>query len=236
MPRNRTIKPSFWTDEKVVQLSIPSRLLFIGMWNFSDDSGSIEYSPPQIKMRILPSDAVDVVPLINELITTGLIQEYQIDGKKYLKIPTFTKHQVINKPSKTRHPEPVTTGVLPYNKESNTIISLPPWVPVDAWLGFIEMRRQVKAPLSERAAILAIGTLERLKSVGNDPSAVLNQSVMNSWKGLFEVKGRSFTPVASPTVPKKPAIIPGNCRCGKQGTTKIGGDWECDECLARATT
>ena len=39
MARIRTIKPEFWTDEKVVTLPFEARLLFIGMWNFCDDEG-----------------------------------------------------------------------------------------------------------------------------------------------------------------------------------------------------
>src|SRR4030065_361605 len=56
--RIRTIKPEFWTDDKVVQVSFPARLLFIGLWNFADDSGNLENSPVQIKMRILPAHSV----------------------------------------------------------------------------------------------------------------------------------------------------------------------------------
>ena len=32
MARIRTVKPEFWTDEKVVECSIPARLLFIGLF------------------------------------------------------------------------------------------------------------------------------------------------------------------------------------------------------------
>lgn len=37
MPRIRTIKPEYWTSEQVLDLSIPARLAFIGLWNFCDD-------------------------------------------------------------------------------------------------------------------------------------------------------------------------------------------------------
>ena len=109
MARIRTIKPEFWTDEKIVALSIPARLLFIGIWNFTDDSGSIEFSTPQIKLRVLPADPVDISPLINELIAHGLLHEYESDGKKYLNVKNFALHQVINRPSKNKFPEPPLT-------------------------------------------------------------------------------------------------------------------------------
>jgi len=54
MPRIRTIKPEFWTDDKIVELSFPARLLFIGLWNFCDDWGRMEYKPKSIKLRIFP--------------------------------------------------------------------------------------------------------------------------------------------------------------------------------------
>jgi hypothetical protein len=41
MARIRTIKPEFWTDEKVVECSFEARLMFIGMFNFADDKGNL---------------------------------------------------------------------------------------------------------------------------------------------------------------------------------------------------
>ena len=117
MARIRTIKPEFWTDDKVVLVSIPARLLFIGLWNFADDSGNLENSPAQIKMRILPADSESVPPLLRELSGVGLLREYSVNSKNYINIPGFTSHQVINKPSKTRLPPPPTTTPLPDGRE-----------------------------------------------------------------------------------------------------------------------
>ena len=117
MARIRTIKPEFWTDEKIVQVSFPARLLFIGLWKFADDSGNLENSPVQIKMRILPADSVSVPELIQELVAIGLLREYSVNNKNYLNICGFTSHQVINNPSKTRLPSPPTTVVLPTGRE-----------------------------------------------------------------------------------------------------------------------
>lgn len=100
MARIRTIKPEFWTDDAVTECSLSARLLFIGIWNFADDAGNLDRSAKQIKSRVFPIDNVDCEPLIVELITQGLLTEYAVSGKKYLHIPGFTKHQVINRPSK----------------------------------------------------------------------------------------------------------------------------------------
>ncbi len=66
---------------------------------------------------------------------------------------------------------------------------LPEWVPVDAWESYLEMRKKIRANMTERAKALALGKLESLKKDGNNPKQVLEQSVMNSWKGLFPLGG-----------------------------------------------
>jgi len=68
---------------------------------------------------------------------------------------------------------------------------LPEWVPEEEWDDFVCMRQEIKKPLTDRAKTLAVKTLGELKNAGNEPSAVLKQSVLNSWSGLFEVKNRA---------------------------------------------
>lgn len=65
---------------------------------------------------------------------------------------------------------------------------LPDWLPLEAWKAFLGMRRQIKKPLTVDAFPLAIRKLEKLRALGNDPRAVLEQSTLNSWQGLFELK------------------------------------------------
>ena len=50
------IKPEFWTDEKIIELPIPGRLLFIGLLNFADDEGIFRNSPKSIKCEVFPAD------------------------------------------------------------------------------------------------------------------------------------------------------------------------------------
>lgn len=112
MPRIRTIKPEFWTDDKIVELSPWARLLYIGLWNFADDNGVLEHKPKQIKMRIFPADEIEIDPLILELEKLSLIQCYEVDNQKYIICPNLAKHQVIDKPRKSNLP-------LPENYEIN---------------------------------------------------------------------------------------------------------------------
>lgn len=115
MARIRSIKPEFWTDEKVVSLSPLARLLFIGMWNFADDFGRGEYSPVRMKMQILPADSADIAELLGEIRREGLIEVYSVDGKGYFAIKGFSKHQKVDHRVASKHPAPPTSADLPRN-------------------------------------------------------------------------------------------------------------------------
>jgi hypothetical protein len=65
---------------------------------------------------------------------------------------------------------------------------LPEWVPVDNWNAFVEMRKRLHAPLTDRGKVLIFARLNTLRST-DDPGAVLDQSIMNSWKGVFPLSG-----------------------------------------------
>lgn len=124
MARIRTVKPEIWTDERLTECSVSARLLFIGMLNFADDNGNQAYSAKRLKMQVFPADNIDTQPLLVELITHGLLIEYSVSGEKYLHIKGFTKHQVINRPSKSRIPQPTfsddsvsSTGVVTDGRE-----------------------------------------------------------------------------------------------------------------------
>jgi len=104
MARIRTIKPEFWSDGALIECSLSARLLFIGTWNFADDRGNLDRSAKQIKARVFPADAIDCEPLLHELMTQGLLVEYSASDKKYLHIQGFTKHQLIDRPSKPTCP------------------------------------------------------------------------------------------------------------------------------------
>jgi hypothetical protein len=78
MARIRSIKPEFWTDEKLTECSLSARLFFIGTWNFADDKGNLQASAKRLKMQIFPADNIDCQPLLDELITHGLLNVLSI--------------------------------------------------------------------------------------------------------------------------------------------------------------
>ena len=112
MARIRTIKPEFWSDEKVGLCSPTARLLFLGLLNFCDDYGNLVRAPRQLKAQIFPYDVLEVEPLLLELEAQRLAVEYMVDGARYLNIPRFSKHQIVNRKSAPQCPAPPTQRAL----------------------------------------------------------------------------------------------------------------------------
>lgn len=65
----------------------------------------------------------------------------------------------------------------------------------DAFVDYVEMRRQIKKPMTGRAVSLAMNKLQQLSEVplseeidNNLAVKILEQSIMNSWQGIFPLK------------------------------------------------
>lgn len=102
MARNRTIKPTFWSDVKIGELKRDARLLYIGLWNFADDCGVVSADSRFLKASIFPFDDIrprDIDDWLKSLETSGMIVPIVYDGKAFYAIPNFGKHQVICRPN-----------------------------------------------------------------------------------------------------------------------------------------
>lgn len=53
---------------------------------------------------------------------------------------------------------------------------------------FIEMRKKIKAPMTERAVNLMLSKLSSMANDDTEKIKIINQSIMNSWKGIFPIK------------------------------------------------
>ena len=120
MARARNIKPGFYRDAALVELPVETRLLFPGLWMLADREGRLEDNPKQIKMEIYPCDNFDINSLLEQLSDADLITRYKVDGKSYIQINNFIKHQNPHKqePPSAIPPAPVKTGELQIKPES----------------------------------------------------------------------------------------------------------------------
>jgi hypothetical protein len=93
MARARNIKPAFFTNDELSELSPLDRLAFIGMWTVADYRGCIEFKPKRLKVQILPYDDCDLEIIANNLDKSGFVRIYSVKGQRYIKILNFEKHQ-----------------------------------------------------------------------------------------------------------------------------------------------
>jgi DNA-binding ferritin-like protein (Dps family) len=75
------------------------------------------------------------------------------------------------------------------NKKAQApLFVLPDWIDLALWSDYKQMRVRIRKPMTHKAELLAVQHLENLRSAGNDTTKVIEQSILNSWQGLFEVK------------------------------------------------
>jgi hypothetical protein len=67
-------------------------------------------------------------------------------------------------------------------------VALPDWLPQEPWDAWLEVRQKNRAPNTPRALRLALTELAKLKAAGQDVQAVLEQSTLRGWRGVFPVK------------------------------------------------
>ena len=85
------------------------------------------------------------------------------------------------------------------------IYILPEFINQELWEAFLEMRKKGRAPLTDYAKHLAIKKLIEFKNSGENCNEILEQAILNSWKGLWPLKNKNQLP--QPTTPHKTGII-----------------------------
>lgn len=116
MSRIRSIKPEFPQSETIGALSRDARLLFIQLWTIVDDAGRARAASRMLASLLYPydDDARDLIDSwLDELERHDCIRRYEVDGTHYLVIPNWLKHQKIDRPSKSKFPEPPETLASP---------------------------------------------------------------------------------------------------------------------------
>jgi len=109
MARIRTIKPSFWGDEAVADLTRDARLLLIGLISSADDEGRFLASLSAISGYVFPHDDIAPTKLrrwLDEIERAGIVRFYSVSRREYGAFPNWDKHQVINRPQRSNLPEP----------------------------------------------------------------------------------------------------------------------------------
>jgi phage replication O-like protein O len=64
----------------------------------------------------------------------------------------------------------------------------PDWLDKNVWLEFKKYRQKGKGKFTPYAQKLAVKKLSTFRDAGNNPTDVLNQTMLNGWTGLYEIK------------------------------------------------
>lgn len=123
MARIRTIKPDFWDSPATGQASLRARLLFIAMWNWADDFGigdahsgrlwNFAFPNDEPPKMVVSGEPADIPPTFRRIPAEyaevsnlfGVIF-FEHDGRPYYYIPTWNKHQKIDRRSVQKVPYP----------------------------------------------------------------------------------------------------------------------------------
>ncbi|MFH9666224.1 hypothetical protein ACH4LQ_13315 [Streptomyces globisporus] len=109
MARIRTIKPEAFISESLAAVSVHAERTFFGLLTQTDDHGRFRDQAAVISgalWSLRPEHGpLEVEDDLTQLDSAGLICRYEgDDGKRYLHIVTWTRHQKINRPSGSRCP------------------------------------------------------------------------------------------------------------------------------------
>ena len=106
MARKRSIKPEFFSDIDLAEVSIEARFLYAGMWLWMDRQGVIEASPKAHRANVFPHDervtANKVESWLNELVKARFVVRFTWQGKELLYCPTLKVHQKLFPDEKAR--------------------------------------------------------------------------------------------------------------------------------------
>lgn len=123
--RIRSIRPEFWRSDDIANLCREDRLLFIGLWSYVDDNGVgiDDHRLIAADLFALEDDQKEVREFVRDGLATLsralLVIRYSLDGKSYIYIPTWDRHQRVDRPGHARYPRPPDNRTPPTSGNSN---------------------------------------------------------------------------------------------------------------------
>jgi len=120
-------------------------------------------------------------------------QKYQVDNsssrvRKYRQSVTDKKRREEMRGDEKRRDEIMQCSEGEKEDAQTTDLLLPDWLDKTAWNNYRDYRKKIRHPMTEHAERLAINKLRTLMEAGCNPTEVIEQSILNSWRGLFEIK------------------------------------------------
>lgn len=105
---NRILKESICTSESLSQLSWFEQVFFDHLIVNCDDYGRMDARPAILKAKLFPLNAVtfqEIESGLQSLVNVGCVLLYESDGKPFLCLPSWSKHQSV-RAKKSKYPAP----------------------------------------------------------------------------------------------------------------------------------
>lgn len=169
-------------DYEFSRLQDASKAHLLLIWLFaSQHEGGVPDDPKFLQKKL----GLDKEPDLESLVSRGFLIPEQIAS-------TSAEQDA----SKLVHREETYKATYKASEESKgRAVALPDWLPSEPWSAWLEVRSKNRAPNTARALRLAITELAKLKAAGQDVTAVLEQSTLRGWRGVFPVKSDSSSPI-----------------------------------------
>lgn len=172
-------------DPEWFELNPHAAKILVMLWVMASDNFGVlpDIKKISFRLRIPQQDVSKVIIQLKHWLEYDDISEisarYQVDAPEKRREETEgeTEGEKNKEISKTKSP-----------RHEVALIELPVFVSADSWFGFIEMRKKIKKPITERACQLLIKKLTMFHNTGHDVNAILDQSTVNSWQDLYEIK------------------------------------------------
>ena len=230
-------------------LSSTQKLVLLSLADWANDEGLCWPSINRLAIKTSMAGR-SVQRIIRDLESMGFVRRDEVIGKGnryWISIPLTECHPChsVTPPLTECHPCHSVTPPLteshhtPDTVSPNTSIThqlntkyiiegYPLWLPIDAWQGWVEMRKQRKRPLTDRAKARAYKKLEALHLAGHDINELLDRSTINGWLDIYELKGTTnagnSNHAAEPTNPMVRAVIASQARRAADGE-RPADDW-----------
>ena len=217
-------------------LTSTQKLVLLALADWANDEGLCWPSIDRVALKAsLTSRGVQKT--IRSLEEMQFLRKEEIKGrgnKYWVSMPTNDVHPrtTFTPPVSQVHPSPEPRSPnTSYTHQLNTkyiIEGYPVWLPIDSWKGWVEMRKQRKRPLTDRAKDRAYKKLEALHLAGHDINELLDRSTINGWLDIYEPKGATNAGnskhAAEPTNPMVRAVIASQARRAADGE-RPSDDW-----------
>ena len=105
---NRILKESICTSDKIEQLSSFAEIFFYRLIVNADDFGRMDGRAAVLRSRLFPLKDVrnsQIEEALRELATVELVSTYIVDGKPFVSLPAWDRHQQI-RAKKSKYPAP----------------------------------------------------------------------------------------------------------------------------------